>query len=259
MENHFCKYCNRHFRFKDLYDQHIATCEFFHRRQRERDRDIETFEQLPSPQEMYKLVQYLMVQNARLTKDVEKLKQASNRRQKRAILEWLNGDSNPNPPHSFVEWSKTMPVTDEHLQLVFSDTLTDGIKACLKAFLQETATKPICAFSQKPGVFYIYDGPPKCEANEENLAEPTWRLMIGEDYERWMSRVSHRFLQEFMKWQEANRAILYSCEAEKERNIDYMRKISGGGAVQEDRRNTDLRKWLFSKIEQSNRTTIEYE
>ena len=30
MDNYYCSYCNLRYRFKDLYDQHMLTCDFFH-------------------------------------------------------------------------------------------------------------------------------------------------------------------------------------------------------------------------------------
>ena len=59
MTHNYCDYCNRNFKFKDLYDQHTVTCEYFYKKKRDRDRETESFEQLPTQQELYKLVQNL--------------------------------------------------------------------------------------------------------------------------------------------------------------------------------------------------------
>jgi hypothetical protein len=243
MNNH-CKICDRSFRFKDLYDQHIPSCEFFSKCKKEHDRETELFENLPSFQDQYKLIQYLTLQVSKLQKDVDSLKDTMLIKKRRLIIDWLQGPLNYIPTHSFVEWTKLIHVDQDHLQFVFANGLTEGIKLCIHSHLETFMNSPIRAFSQKPGTLYVYV---KDVASDTS----TWRISTGEDLDRWMDRLSHRFLQEFIKWQLENADLINSSESEKEKNLEYMQKINGVGKQSEDRRKSEIKKWLYNQLEKN--------
>jgi hypothetical protein len=244
MANNYCKFCDRNFRFKDLYDQHAITCEFFYQRKREKDRTLEAFESnLPSSQEQYKLIQHLAVQLAKLQKEVDTLKSNTISKKRRLIIDMLNSESNPIPLMTFLEWTKTIRVSTDHLKSVFQYGLTEGMKRCIHSHIQDSCgTIPICAFSQKVNNIYIYI------ENEVDKSR-SWRLLSNEDSDRWIDRISHLFLQEFIEWQMQNMDKINSSEDERELNLEYMRKINGIERVSGDKRKSEIRKWVYTKLE----------
>ena len=255
---YYCKYCSRHFRFKDLYDQHNVTCEFFYRKRRVRERENETHEALPTQQEQYKLIQYLALQVTRQQKEIDRLKGSVLQRKRKVILDWLRGSSAPIPTLTFQEWIRTIPVTFDHLEPVFQGDLTDGMKQCLLGYLATVnGVLPICAFNQKAGTIYIWSSSGSGETDPSS--PPSWRLLDSEEFERWMNRLAHRFLQEYIKWQMANSEKIHSTEEEQEKNIQSMRKINGLGKAHEDRRRSDLRKWLYSALARDFLQCVDYD
>jgi len=249
----YCAFCDRHFRFKDLYDQHTLTCEFFFRRRSVREREFDAYEQLPSAQEQYKLIQHLSVQVAKLQKEVISLKGSVITRKKKVILEWLHSPSCPLPTIAFEDWIRATPVDTADLEKVFEGDLTDGMLHCLKnIFVAGTTALPIRAFTQKPGTIYIWAKSPTTDIVD-------WRILDADTFERWIKRLAHRFLQEFIKWQMIHSERIHSTDEEKEKNIASMRKINGFSKIHEDRRRGELRRWLFGALAQDFAQMVEWD
>jgi hypothetical protein len=116
--------------------------------------------------------------------------------------------------------------------------------------LKSASQNPICAFEQRPGQFYVYDASGNATS---------WKRMEPDVFDHWMTTLSHRFLQYFIEWQTSNLAHLTS-EKDKEDNINQMIKVNGGRnpTAEKDRRTAEIRKWLFSKIQISSKSLVEF-
>ena len=250
-----CIYCNRLFHHRDLFDQHVITCEWFYKRRRDHTRELELYEPLPSPQESYRLIQHLALQVSKLQREVLHLRQVTITRKRKIIMDWLQSPSNPVPAMSFLEWIKQIPVQLEHLQTVFRVDLIEGMKQSINAYLSTSINDliPICAFRQKSGTIFIYS------PTGEDSTSCKWHIMSGDEFDRWIDRFGNRFLQVFLQWQIDNSSIIRSTEEEKEKNIENMRRINGLSKSYEDRRRSELRKWLFSRLETDFARMVEYE
>lgn len=246
MSENYCKFCNRYFRYKDLFDQHGLTCEFLYRSEHERDRETDAHEVIPSGQNQYKLIQHLMLTVNRLTKDVERLKKNTIVRKKKMIMDYLNSTSYPKPPKPFEEWVLNLTTTAENLQYVFDGDLTDGIQDILRSHI---ATIPICAFHQKSATLYVF-------SSRENMK---WRIMTNDEFVRIIQLVSHKLLQEFLRWQIANEVHIQMNPTLKEKNIEYMHRINGISPGYEDKRRSECKKWLFDKLATDFTHNVEYE
>jgi len=239
-QNH-CINCNRQFRFKDLYDQHAVTCDFLFKSRKEKDRETDAFERLPTPQEQFKLIQNLYLQISTLQKEVDSMRGQVIIRKRKEIIDFLQSKSNPTPSTTFLEWSKTILVSKEMLETVFSKTLNDGIRMCISGFVS-VESPPIRAFSQKKGTIYVYE---KVEVQgEDEVQKSVWRVLSIDEFDRWIDRIMHKFLQVFVAWQLDNMKHLNSNEEQKDRNLEYMQKINGNGQT-DDRRKNELRKWFY--------------
>ena len=239
-QNH-CINCNRQFRFKDLYDQHAITCDFLFKSRKEKDRETDAFERLPTPQEQFKLIQNLYLHISTLQKEVDSMRGQVIIRKRKEIIDFLQSKSNPIPQMTFLEWSKTILVSKEMLETVFSKTLNDGIRLCISEFVL-IDFPPIRAFSQKKGTIYVYE---KVEVQgEDEVQKSVWRVLSIDEFDRWIDRIMHKFLQVFVAWQLDNMKHLNSNEEQKDRNLEYMQKINGNGQT-DDRRKNELRKWFY--------------
>jgi len=249
-----CVYCQREFRHKDLFAQHFITCQWFFKARRERHREIEAFEQLPTSQEMYHLMQHLALEVSTLRNEVAHLRQITTTKKRRMILDWLQSSSNRSiiPSLSLVDWTKETPVSAQHLSVVFSVDLVEGMKTAISAHIDAYRGRilPICAFHQKPGTLFVYHKPRSLDpvAHDDEDSSIKWRIMTADDFDRWMERLSNRFMQVFLEWQMQHSQLISSSMEEKEKNLDNMRKINGLSRAHEERRRAELRKWLFTYL-----------
>jgi hypothetical protein len=241
----YCKYCNKHFRFRDLYDQHVITCDFFHKRKKSLDREIDYVEKVPPIQDIYHLVQFLMLENDKTKKELNLLRASLNRRTKKDVFEVLNDPHTIRPEHTFQDWSKTICVADEHLEQVFKSGMTEGLKTVVAASIRTgekavDAVAPMRAFAQKQNTIYIY-------SKTLNEACATWRTMNSDDFGEFIREILHRFVVAFTKWQDKTGIHLSTKEADIERNIAYSIKIQNVRA-NEERQIGDLKKWIYAKL-----------
>lgn len=249
MDNNYCSYCNRYYRFKDIYDQHMLTCDYFNKSKKNRDREIDCIEKLPSQQEMYKYIQFLAVKCDRLQKDVEKLKANSSVRCKNAILNTLNSSVTNITLIPYQEWINTFTITICHLECVFKENLTAGIKLCILDRIKKEKKEniPIRSFKQKTNNLYIYSHSGVPLENLENV-QYSWKIMAIDDYERMISTLFHQFIVEFMNWQDDNSELIETSEKEREKNLRYMIKIHNV-KTNEEKQKLEIRKWLYSNFE----------
>lgn len=262
---HHCPFCNRQFHYKNMCEQHTVTCEFLFKSRRDKDRENDAYENLPNPQEMFKLVQHLALQVAKQQKEINHLKNATITKKRKVIMDWLLGPSAPKPILTFNEWVKTVLVSFDDLDKVFHGDLAEGMKHCLDTYfdkyqIAETRPNngylPICAFTQKPGTIYIYSSADpfnlKSTSSASSIGDNStikWRILDTYTFECWMFRLGHQFAKEFIKWQTLNTVRIHSSDEDKEQNIDYLSKVNGlKGKAYEDRRRSELRKWLFGKL-----------
>lgn len=250
MSGNYCKYCNRYFRFKDLYEQHTLTCEYFYKKHRDKDRENDVIEQLPSSQQQFKLIQEMYSKIISLEKEVKKLKQNNIVKKKKMILDFLNSESCAKPNLNFQNWVSSLQPTFENLHTTFDYDLIDGITQVFKGTFNTTVL-PITCFSQKPGIFYIYTDRPSIGLG--------WRILTNDEFKLMIQKISHKFLQLFLQWQLENHDLLQSSNHWKDKNIEYMQKINGMGHVYEQRRLQDCKKWLFQNLNQDFCANIVYD
>jgi hypothetical protein len=90
----------------------------------------------------------------------------------------------------------------------------------------------------------VYHKPRLADGSADDNTEDSvvkWRIMTADDFDRWMERLSNRFMQVFLEWQVQNSHIISS-------SMEDMRKINGLSRAHEERRRSELRKWLFTYV-----------
>jgi hypothetical protein len=146
----------------------------------------------------------------------------------------------------------------------------------------ENAKLPIRCFTQKPNVFYVYQGIQgvaesvgrsksaifgRDEVSYENDTlpkndkpndlPPTWRVMSSDDFETMIDGISQLFVREFLVWQRDNMESIDANEARKDEQMTYMMRVNGMRPSKE-RGMADIRKWLFSALEKNAKVEFEF-
>ena len=229
-----CIYCDKTFSFKDIYEKHNIVCEFFYQGRRQRHRNMECIEKIPSPQELFELVQHITLQNKMLIERVNRLETNNQYRVKRNTDDFLK--KVPIPEKTYNEWIKTFQVKMSHLEEVFEFNLTDGMKKCIHDRIIQEGLEciPIRSFKEKQGILYIY-------TNEKE--NNSWEICSDESFNKMIEFVEHEITRSFCLWKKDQTDELI----DKEKEMFYLLKITGL-KINRDRQKSDLKSWILSKV-----------
>jgi hypothetical protein len=271
MSGFCCIYCHRNYQKKENLEKHKQMCEFFYRSRHNHD---EEYENVPTMREMYQLVREFAYKCDKLQKRVDQLENRNALKQKKQILEYL---SEQPPAVGFIELVRTFTISQQHLETVFENDLTAGIKSCLKTHFKsksditenENQSKyifPICSFIQKPNTIYVYD-------SADQISMNTWKIMTNTDLDKVISILSFKFLQAFVEWkktlvtqneptdyfvdeQEQNESFQQVQEQIKQQQQLYMIKINGQ-RVNGDKRRNDIKQFLYNYFQMAMPNVVE--
>jgi len=286
MSDYYCKYCIKQWKYKQDYEKHLACCEFFYHFRRNPRNEMDDYgNKLPTQKELFRFVQELSLKCERLEKDIVRLKQNANMRQKKIIVECLN-HSSAIPKWAFCEWWKSIhlsipivmnkhettamsehwsDISNPYLFRVFNMGLTEGVKCILGQFIglerDRKHVVPIRCFTQKINTFYIYCGN-KLPLIDEGIkpAKPAseWKIMTNTDLETMVDYISQLYVREFLGWLNANTHLIGEDERRGEEQIAYMMKVNSMRPSKE-KGMVEVRKWLFATLEENAQTIGEVE
>lgn len=235
MPSYKCEMCMVEKNTKRAYTRHISLCKFVNISAKENiERDFS--EKEPSLSEMFQIVIKVCEENERLKKRVESLERNNIQIRRKTIDEYLSANSTNIVPYS--EWIKGISITENNLKLLFSTNLVECLKNVLEESIDSITTNvlPLKSFSQKANVFYLFD-------------DGKWRVQTSEEFRQLISILSHRILRKYLDWKSENQKDNESTnEKALEMNIHYMNKVTGFGKTLESRV-SDVRKWIFGKIQ----------
>ena len=255
----YCKYCHHFWKNIREYDKHYPGCEYFHIQRRNPQPEMDEHGvKIPSAREMFRCIQDLMHRLDKTEKEVTRLRTLMNARQKRAILEWLN-QPQQIPSTSFEKWWREIKAQETDVMKVVTRDLSEGIMSCLESHIRQFASMkaPMRCFTQKPNTFYIYsveNGRTQVDATVEPT--PVWRIMSNEQMEKMAAHISQSILREFLVWQKSQRDISECDERAMDKTVNFMMKINGNGVALE-KRLVEIKKWVFSKLEENLRVVME--
>jgi hypothetical protein len=231
MENIKCLFCDKHYNFRDLYEKHRVACEYFFQNRRQRHRQIESIEKLPSQQELFSLVQSLALQCKTLTDKVSSLESSKSYRIRKNVINILQNE--PRPTESFDTWIKSFRITDTHLNEIFEYNLTNGIKKCITDRINDEGLKkiPIRGFNEKVNVLYIFDG----------NTDSGWSICSKESFCDMINEVNDAIVRSFCKWHAEE------SEMDYEKQILCSIKVTGSN-INKERQLIDIKGHVYTII-----------
>jgi len=149
------------------------------------------------------------------------------KKQKNEIATLLNKSSDA-PSLQILQWIRTIPVSQIHLELVFRKSLEDGIKqviidACNSA-KNLGGNIPLRAYSEKQKCIFVYS-----ENEEQKCAK--WVICDTITFRKISSFIASRFIELFVLWQTTQDFSLTSDDKHKqisdsqEQNMHFMQKV----------------------------------
>jgi len=265
----YCKFCHRFWKSIKEYDRHSSYCEYDYNWRRNPQPEMdENGIRIPSMREMFRYVKDLSYRLEKTEKEVVRLRNLLNTKQKRAILEWLN-QPRQTPTATFEDWWRDIKAQESDVLIVVNRDLTEGIMSCLTPYVKGLAriqSPPIRCFTQKPNTFYVYSivaVEPSVENEEDTTeeAEPKWKIMSNDQLEKMVMHVSKSLLREFIAWWENSQSMLRASEGDEramDKKFQMMQKMNGYGVSQE-KRMVEIKKRLFAEREENLRVVMDCE
>lgn len=287
-----CNNCDKRYKNKLNYDKHCLLCELSKENTIEED---ETSPLVPPPPVntkndtkindclLIELLKDLLVKYNKLSNEMTEIKKWMSKEKKQInILDWLN-NHNPldfQPISSFDGFINNFMISEEYIKKIttsnildvylysiddlFSNDTQDLTSCTTNPILQ--SSMPICCFSQKANVFYIYTE--ITVTTSSSCIEFHWREAKNEDMLRIFNKIKNKLISELCKWNEFQQNLIaettpnhnqYNASKEKTDEIfnksilKLMTDISNNSIFQK------LKSRLYHKLKTDIKQYVEYE
>lgn len=222
-----CVVCNKQYTKKASLDKHKILCDFKIKTKREHQVEIEELSDIPDNIQLVKIVQELSLKLVKMEEKMEQIQKWVNRKKRKLnVLTWLN--TNSIPTVGFLEWVQMyLTVKPEHFENLMENTIFNTIQQVFEDNLSDKPDfiYPISCFSQKTGIFYIYD------KKEDETDTNEWRQLVLNDMLSLLKTIQKRIINELTKWKMANQhkfddnakvSILFNKAVIKLMNISFI-------------------------------------
>jgi len=250
MSYYQCLYCNKSYSTKYYCDRHTAFCsKFLHKSKMERRMETDTTNLMLTNSQVIQLLLDTTIKVEKQELEIQKMKkiiQSLTGKKKIHLEQWLNSPSGPVPTQTMREWiKKKIPVTIQHLEIVFKSDLLTAMFACLREALEslEIDGIPCCAFNQNQRQNHLYF----YETRDESKP-PKWMILSKEDLKSILNLLSHRFIQLYLPYS-LNPSPPYD-KTWSENHMIYSRKVMGKES-DEDTRARCVKEFLFSHLKRN--------
>jgi len=216
----------------------------------------------PTIEELYTIVNNLVVENTKIKEELRQLRQLITTQPKKPNQLLTN---TPVPKMVFQEWVKTFKVTPKHLERVFIFDMMEGLKSCLQEYITTEGVHniPIRTPPERRHVLYIYDKDISCPNStwSEGIMPSTtnseggkatrrvWSVCDLDDMLVLIDQLTLQFDIAFCEWDEKNRERMQSTQEDKDKYNVYLLKIEGKDFRKyKDKYRNELRNWLCEKV-----------
>jgi len=224
-----CPHCRTSFPTKSILKHHTGICNFIHTSAYEHtiDRYYNPLE-LPSQESMVHYMIHLTTKYQELEQKFAKLQSSIITTRRKTIQEYL--EQLTPPDKTFAEWTNSIEITQNALEIVFQNDLKSGIQHVLDI---PNSNLPIRAFSQKPNIFYLYD------------TESEWRQMNADEFIKFVNKIERKLQRKHEEWVQEHRRENNISEKAQNEAITKMAKVHGFG---ERPRGPFIKKWLYTQL-----------
>jgi len=246
---HFCDFCATHFRSKRQFSEHVVFCEFMATRSVERNTNMNLVEdRIPESRMMFEGMKSCMSRLKKLEEENKELSKFVHReRRKIDMIDYLKMRY-PVVPMDFSSVADFLKdIQQKHLECVFAGNIADGVCLLVGDFLDANMVSglPICAFSHKAGVFFVYN-------------KQVWSECSACILNDLFDLISNRFLGAYGRWEQKRSEYILETEDVKKQKMEFMKRILGT-YLSDEVKYKKFRSFLFEKLKQNVKSIIEYE
>ena len=256
-----CINCGKGYKKRVNLDKHLVICELLQISKTRKNSKSNTNtklllleedeeEPLPSQRKLFQMLIELGEKYTRLEEKLDELNKWVVRKKKKInVLEWLNANTRPNLV--FENVIDTIIITEEDIKNLFEKSFYDVMNDIFSRTIYNADKKeaPIVAFTQKQGVFYIYDN------NNSNLY---WIELSKERLTKFLIKVHTKVLKAFYEFKNAKK-----CDNKLDAAFSLLcdKTIVKLMSVEFTQENifSKVRNAMYSKLKTDIKTLVEYE
>ena len=212
-----CNYCNGKFNANSL-NRHQTECKQIYSPTSLTDSQQDVF------------IRKLLIQVNKMSNKMTELQHEISylkKKQKTQIVTILNNQSDNIPQIHILQWIKSIPVSQSHLELVFKKSLEDGLKqvlidGCSVASTVGSKNIPIRAFTEKQKCIFVY------LLKEDDTK---WVICDNATFRKMCAQIASRFIELFMSWQTETPEVTFNDS--QEQNMHFMKKVMDNSYAQQ--------------------------
>ena len=205
-----CPYCLRNYKLKIYYERHVSVCKLLSDRRSENERNDCDNDEIPTIREMYKLIQNLYVENDKLKKEIQRIKNRKNNKiEDFDPFIWLN--NNCSSEMNFDTWINSININDEHLTSIFVNSMIDTIYEIIQYNISINKQNIPLVGLLKNNKLYVY--------------EKEWKFMEDKHIEMFIDVIEKKISDYFVLWQKNNKSKITANEKFQEKYLKITQKI----------------------------------
>jgi hypothetical protein len=213
-----CQHCFKEYKRENAFKRHLQCCAILSKSKKERQDETESIEDTPPLNEVYRLVQTLVINEQRLRKRIESLEKSLRRAdgRKEDILGWLG--NNIKPAHTFQNWIDSIKLTEADLENVFQNDFIEGIFGAISRVSEDIENPPFRCFQHQSNTFYVYTA-----VDEDSQ----WVKAPFSLINNFIDKITQKIIELFKKWQDEQGDAIYT-ESGSRTYHKNVRKVMGG-------------------------------
>jgi hypothetical protein len=167
-----CHACNKQYSRKHSFEKHKILCDIKYKTINERNIENEEIGDIPNYGELVKIVQQLTIKHHHMEEQLNTMQKWVDKKKKKInIINWLK--TNIIPTLTFNEWISSFEVHQHHYEYLLENTIFQSVQQIFECNLNElsNAIYPFTCFSQKVGIFYLYEDDKWRQASTDDILD----------------------------------------------------------------------------------------
>lgn len=255
----YCEFCGKCYKTIVNLNKHILLCEVVNRSLNKHiDKPIN--ENLPSPENMYKIIESLTIKYNKLEEKMEQLQKWVDKKKKKInIIEWLNENDKTTPSYTFNSIFDKINITQTAVDFLFTNSFYDTVNEILSNFYnnnhnssnQDNNIIPLFAFNQKANQIYVFN-------NNDVVEQTSWKEISKDELVDFLDKIQTKISRSLKEWKKINEdkvrndnkySELYSKTIIKIMDVKFNNETTI----------TKYKSLLYNKIKVDMKNLIEYE
>ena len=187
---------------------------------------------------------------------IEMQKWVETKKKKLNVLLWLN--TNITPSVTYTEWVNGLNVTQDDLQYLIEQNITDTLAGIIrKNLLQEDGKNhPLFCFVQKSNVFYMYDN---ISSEQKQEQEKEWKPLTTDIFIKLLNKIHFKMVRELCAWRDKNREAIREIDSVGLLFCKTNTKLMGVNFAPESLLVSKVRTSIYNYAKTDLKSMIEYE